>query len=132
MDEIMMRFIDNLGDRVTGPMKFRLVLQPLMALIFAVIAGLRDGREGRAPYFWSLFTDPGHRRELLEDGWKSVGKVFVLAIILDVVYQFMVARFVYPGEAIFVAIVLAIVPYLLVRGLVTRVYRRAGRHARPG
>ena len=124
MEEIVMRFIDNLGDRVTGPMRFRLLLQPVMAVIFAVVAGLKDAKAGRVPYFWSLFTDPAHRRELLKDGWKSVGKVFVLAIVLDVAYQFMVMRFVYPGEAIFVAIVLAIVPYLLVRGLVTRVARR--------
>lgn len=126
MEEIWMRFIGNLGDRMTGPMKLRLVLQPLMAVTFAVISGLEDARAGRVPYFWSLFTDRAHRRDLLKDGWKSVGKIFILAIVLDVVYQFMVARFVYPGEAIFVAILLAIVPYLLVRGLVTRVARRMG------
>ena len=61
---------------------------------------------------------------MLKDGWKSVGKIFVLALILDVVYQIVVQRFVYPGEAIVVALVLAIVPYLLVRGLVTRLARR--------
>jgi hypothetical protein len=58
------------------------------------------------------------------DGWHHVGKVFILAMILDVVYQWMVARFVYPGEAIFVAIVLAIIPYLLLRGLVNRLARK--------
>jgi hypothetical protein len=58
---------------------------------------------------------------MLQDGWKSVGKVFVLALALDVVYQIIVQGFVYPGEAIIVAFLLAIVPYLIVRGLVTRV-----------
>jgi hypothetical protein len=61
---------------------------------------------------------------MLKDGWKDVGKVFTLAILLDVVYQFIVARFVYPLEAIVVAFLLAIVPYLLVRGMVTRITRR--------
>jgi hypothetical protein len=32
-----------------------------------------------------------------------------------------VQRFVYPGEALIVAFILAIVPYLLLRGLVTRI-----------
>jgi hypothetical protein len=61
---------------------------------------------------------------MVEDGWKSVGKVFMLALVLDVVYQLIQLRFVYPGEAIVVALVLAIVPYLILRGLVTRVARR--------
>jgi tryptophan-rich sensory protein len=63
---------------------------------------------------------------MIKDGWKSVGKVFVLALVLDVVYQVIVLRFVYPGEAIIVAILLAIVPYLILRGLVTRIARKTG------
>jgi hypothetical protein len=124
MDEMWMRFVDDLADRVSGPMKFRLLLQPVMAVIFAVISGLKDARTGKPPYFWALLTDPAHRREMIRDGWKSVGKVFVLALILDVVYQVIVLRFVYPGEAIVVALALAIVPYLIVRGLVTRIARK--------
>jgi len=124
MDDIWLRIVENMGDRVTGPMKFRLVLQPLMASFFAIRSGLKDARAGRPPYFWSLFSDPAHRADLLKDGWKSVGKVFVLAIVLDVVYQVMVERFVYPLETLLVALVLAIVPYLLLRGLVTRLFSR--------
>jgi len=50
--------------------------------------------------------------------------VFVLALVLDVVYQLIVARFVFPLETIVTAILLAIVPYLIVRGLVTRIVRK--------
>ncbi|WP_368564685.1 hypothetical protein [Pseudoxanthomonas sp. UTMC 1351] len=124
MDDIWIRVVENLHDRVTGPMKFRLLLQPLMAVIFAVTSGLKDAKAGKPPYFWALLTDPTHRREMIRDGWKSVGKVFVLALVLDVIYQVIVQRFVYPGETIVVALALAIVPYLIVRGLVTRVARR--------
>jgi hypothetical protein len=123
MEDIWMRFVENMTDRVSGPMKFRLVLQPVMAMIFAIIAGLRDAKAGKPPYFWALFHDPTHRTEMLKDGWKSVGKVFVLALVLDIVYQVIVERFVYPGEVIIVALMLAIVPYLLLRGLVTRIAR---------
>jgi hypothetical protein len=55
-------------------------------------------------------TDPRHRLDMLEDGWKSVGKVSVLALVLDVVYQIVVRRFVYTGEAFITALLLAIVP----------------------
>ena len=109
MEETWIRFVTDMGDRISGPMKFRLLLQPVMAVLFATRSGLKDARTGKPPYFWSLLTDPAHRREMIKDGWKSVGKVFVLALALDVVYQVVVLRFVYPGEAIIVALLLAIV-----------------------
>lgn len=126
MDDLWMRFVENMIDRVSGPMKFRLLLQPIMASIFAIVSGLKDARAGKPAYFWGLLSNPSQRSEMLRDGWKSVGKVFLLALVLDVIYQMIVERFVYPGEAIVVAFVLAIVPYLLLRGLVTRLARKAG------
>jgi len=122
MSEILSRVVEHMIDRVSGPMEFRLFLQPLMACIFAIRSGFKDAREGKAPYFWALWTQPSHRAEMLRDGWKSVGNVFLLAFVLDVVYQIIVLRFVYPGEAVLVALALAIVPYLIVRGLVNRLW----------
>ena len=124
MHDIWARIAEDLGDRVGGPMSFRLVLQPIMASYFAIRSGLKDAKAGKPPYFWSLLSDPAHRREMLGDGWKSVGKVFLFAIVLDAVYQIIVLHFVYLGEALIVAFVLAIVPYLVLRGLVTRVAAR--------
>jgi hypothetical protein len=121
MDDILTRILEDLAARVAGPMRFRLVLQPVMAAIFAIRSGLADAKAGRPPYFWALFTDPAHRADMLKDGWKNVGKVFVLAVVLDVIYQIIATRFVYAGEAIIVAFLLAIVPYLLLRGAVTRI-----------
>ena len=103
-------------------MKVRLILQPVVAFILAVLAGLRDARENKPPFFWALFFNPNHRRELLQEGWKDISKIFIVAIILDVVYQVIVLRTVYPGETIIVAILLALVPYLLVRAPVTRLF----------
>jgi hypothetical protein len=110
MDDFWRHVVEDMTARVSGPMKSRLILQPLMAVIFAVRAGLADAKRGRPPYFWALVTDPTHRREMLKDGWKSVGTVFVVALLLDIVYQVMVERFVYPGVAIIIALLLAIVP----------------------
>jgi len=122
--DFWLRFTENLSARVSGPMSLRLFLQPLMATIFAIRSGLKDARSGQPAFFWSLLTNAESRASLVKDGWKDIGKVFCLAILLDVVYQFIVARFVYPGEVIIVAIILAILPYLIVRGLVNRLARR--------
>jgi len=124
MEDLLSRIFENLIDRVSGPMKFRLILQPLMATIFAIRSGLKDAKEGKPAYFWALFTDPEHRGDLLRSGWKSVGKVFVIAIIIDLVYQLIVFRWFYPLEALIVAVILAFIPYLLIRGPVTRIVRR--------
>ena len=123
MEEILSRIFENLIDRVSGPMKFRLILQPLMATIFAIRNGLEDAKKGRPPYFWGLFTHPEQRLDMLRDGWKRVGKVFVMAIIIDLVYQWIVSRRFYPFEALLVAIILAFIPYLLIRGPVDRIAR---------
>jgi hypothetical protein len=127
VEEILYRIFENLIDRVSGPMKFRLILQPLMAITFAILDGKKDAREGRPPYFWALFTNPGHRRDLLQNGWQSVGKIFVIALILDAVYQYIELRWFFPFEALLVAFILAIVPYLLLRGPANRMLRFIGK-----
>ena len=123
MEDLLTRIFENLIDRVSGPMKFRLILQPLMAAIFAVRSGLKDAKEGKPAYFWALFTQPEHRREMFRDGWKSVGKVFVIAVLIDAAYQYIVQRWFYPFEALLVAAILAFVPYLIIRGPVNRIRR---------
>jgi len=124
MDDTWVRFTSDMVGRVTtGPMKFRLVFQPAMAMFFAVRSGLADAKAGKPPYFWALLSGSAPRKAMIENGWKSVGRVFILAVVLDVIYQLYELRFVYPLQAIVVAFVLAIVPYLIVRGLVTRLAR---------
>lgn len=125
MDEILLRLADHALERVSGPMKLRLLLQPLVAIVLATRSGMLDARTGKPPYFWALATNPLHRTEMLRDGWKSVGKLFVVAIVLDVVFQLWVLGLVYPGEALLVAFVLAIVPYLILRGMVNRLARKS-------
>ena len=123
MEDLLLRIFNNLIDRVSGPLTFRLILQPVMATIFAVRDGLKDAREGKPAFFWDAVTHPEHRRALFREGWKSTGKVFVLAIIIDAIYQYIVLRWFYPFEAILVAVVLAFIPYLIIRGPVNRLLR---------
>ena len=112
---------EGLVSRSTGPLKFRFVLQPSVAIILAVRAGLRDWRQGKAPFFWDFLADPSNRKSLFRDFKKSVGKLFLLACLLDFIYQIIVLHWFYPFDAIIIATLLAIVPYLLVRGPVNRI-----------
>ena len=123
MEDLLTRFWENLVGRIGGTMSFRLILQPAVAIFFAIRDGRKDARDGRPPYFWTIFSDPAHRRDLLREGWKAVSKVFIVAVVIDVIYQYLVFRWFYPGEALIVAFVLAFVPYLLIRGPVNRIAR---------
>jgi hypothetical protein len=116
------RTLEHLLGRLDGPLHFRFIFQPLMSALFAIRDGRRDARAGRKPF--RLMTDPAQRRQVLLTGWRSVGKVFVIAFTLDAVYQFKVFRWFYLGQALFVALFLAIVPYSLLRGPVNRLTRR--------
>src|SRR4029453_2588569 len=99
---------------VSGPLSFRLILQPAMAAFFAIRAGWRDGLAGRPGYFWAILGSTAHRRELMPEGWKDIAKVLVMALVVDAIYQAIALRWFYPVESIDVAITLAIVPYLLI------------------
>jgi len=121
MDDLLARIWSNLGGRIGGPMSFRLILQPLVATILAIRAGVDDARANRAPYFWSIVNRPDERRDLLHQGWKAITRVFVFAVVMDAIYQIVVFRWVYPGEILMVAFLLACVPYLIFRGLANRV-----------
>jgi hypothetical protein len=113
----------EIAARPEGPLAMRFYLQPGMSTFFALRDGLKDARMARPPYFWSLFTDPSHRKELLQDGWKSIGKIFIFAAVLDVIYQLIVLHEVRPLETVFIATVLAVVPYLVIRGPANRIAR---------
>ena len=123
--------IEGLSARLQGPMHFRLILQPLVALVFAIRDGRRDAREGRPPYFWALFTEPAHRRDMLASGWKSVGKVFIIAIVLDAVFQIIVFHEIHPVGALLAGVILALVPYVLLRGPVNRLMPRKAKGGKP-
>jgi hypothetical protein len=122
MEEILTRFVNDLVGRLTGPLTMRLFLQPAVAGFFALRDGLKDARDGRPPHFWRLMVGPPEaRRRRARETWKAVFKVFIMAVVLDCVYQVIVMRWIYPVESIVTATILAIIPYALLRGLTNRV-----------
>jgi hypothetical protein len=125
MEDLFGRLVDAVTSRLHGPMKFRFILQPLLAAIFAVRAGLADARQGRPAFLWSVFTNSEGRADLLKEGWKHIAKIFVMASIMDMIYQFIVLRQIHPLRAMLVAAVLCFIPYILIRGPVSRLARRA-------
>jgi hypothetical protein len=129
------RFWHDLVDRSTGPMKFRFIMQPLMAAIFAIRDGLKYARTGRSPYLTMMvLRDPrqhiGRLIEGLNVGLNATARIIALAFLLDTIYQLLVLGTLYPFEALIVALLLGYVPYLIIRVLVVHAWRRvASMHA---
>ncbi len=116
--------------RWEGPFAFRLLLQPMFAGAFAVRAGLRDARAGRPAYGWQVIRNAGRRLELIREGWQDVGKLFIAAVVIDVVYEMLVFGRIFPGQSIIVAFALAIPTYLIVRGPTNRIAQRIFHYGR--
>jgi hypothetical protein len=131
MEDLFIRAWTNLVGRLHGPMQFRLVLQPLAAVLLAIRAGRRDAREGRHPYGWALIFGGEDRRALIRSGVKDILRVFVFAIVIDVVYQVVELRWVYPGESLVVAFLLAVLPYVALRAWVNRFLTAVSKRSSP-
>jgi hypothetical protein len=130
--EELSRIWQELVARDSGPMHVRLLIQPLVASFLALRSGLADARADRPAFFWAWARDSTQRDALSRQLWKDIGKLFIAACVLDVVYQLIVMHTVHPVQTLIVATLLAVLPYLVVRGLANRVGHWLGLHRRNG
>lgn len=128
LHELIDPFLRTWADINSGkgaPLAFRFFLQPAVAAFFAIRAGREDARAGRPFFFSALLHDSTHRLYMIEEGWKHIGKVFILAAVMDSIYQVIQLHWIYVGQALMMASLLAVVPYLFFRGVVNRVLSKA-------
>jgi len=114
-------FWDEIWARTEGPLHFRFILQPAVAIFLAVRDGYRDAVSGRAPYLHDIVYNPDVRGAQLKEGFRAVARVIVLGVVMDAAYQFLVIKAFRPLEMLVVVVLLAFVPYLLIRGPARRV-----------
>jgi hypothetical protein len=118
------RICNSLLARPNGPLGFRFILQPTMAAIIAIRDGLYDARSGRSPFAWTIVSNPDERGGRLREGLNATAKILLFGLAMDTIYQIIVFNAFYPYEALIIAILLAFIPYLIIRGLASRVARK--------
>lgn len=123
MGDTLLRIWTELVGRLTGPFAFRFVLQPAMGLAFAIRDGVHDAKLGRPPYFWSILHNPEARAQLVQEGFSKVKRVVILGVVMEIAYQAIVLHAFRPLEMLIMVVGLAVLPYLLLRGAVTRIAR---------
>jgi len=122
--EVHQRIWRDIAERPGGPMSFRFLLQPTMAFIAALHDGIQDARVHRTPYLRALFREPAQRGDRLREGLFATARLVLIGLGMDAIYQWRVLGTFYPGEALLIAFLLAVVPYLLLRGPISLIARR--------
>jgi hypothetical protein len=120
-------FIEDLPKRLSGPGRFRLILQPLVATILGIRSGIADARNGRPPFLFAILFNRKLRPEFLKDGFQTVVNLVLMGILLDSIAQWLILGASYPGAALVVGPVLITAPYGLARALANRWASRMSR-----
>ena len=87
---------DNFLARPKGSLNLRFIVQPTIAGLLALRAGIQDARQGRQGYLWAILSKPERRLQLLHEGWRGARTPLLVAIVLDCIYQLVTVQFVYP------------------------------------
>jgi len=113
-------FFEDIPKRLTGPGRFRFILQPVTAVVLGIRNGLADARAGRPPYLYGVLMHRRLRRELMQSGFETVVNLLLMGILVDAVCQWLILGASYPGAALVVGPVLIVGPYTLARALSNR------------
>jgi hypothetical protein len=117
-------FFDDMIARLSGPGRFRFILQPVVAIILGVRDGIKDARAGACPFLWGVLFRRDLRSQLLRSGLSSVRNLVAIAILLDLISQYLIFRELHPGAALILGPVLIGMPYSLARAFANRITRR--------
>lgn len=114
------QFFHDILARLSGPGKLRFILQPTIAIILGARDGTKDASAGMPSILWGLVFHREHRKELLHSTITSIRNLLAIAILLDLISQFLIFGDIRPGAALVVGPVLIAVPYALSRTLANR------------
>ena len=117
------QFFKDIFMRFSGIGRLRFVVQPTAALLLGMRDGVRDSHLGNPPFVWGVLFHRLHRPDLLRGALTSIRDLIAIAVILDIVFQFLLFREVHPAAALLVGPVLIAVPYSVSRALANRVAR---------
>src|SRR4051794_19122389 len=112
MDWSVKSLVEELMLRLTsGPMRFRLIVQPSMALMLGIYDGLRDAKAGKPPLIWSIVFGIGDRRAHVKTLAIRLVRPIILASLADAIVQGLMFGHVRPLMALMVGTVLMALPY---------------------
>ena len=114
--------LDQIAERITGPMSFRFIVQPLIAIfLFGLKDGRADAKEGASPFIMDLLVHPKTRKRNLKAAFRRLLVPIIIGAILDGIAQYLIYGHIRPGVAVLVGTLIMGVPYALARGITNRI-----------
>ena len=115
-------------DLSSGKGQIRLIVQPIMAMLLGVRVGVRDAKLGKAPFFLRLVRSKEERhRDVFRESLRDGALPICVAVIVDGILQRLTLGYIRPVAALVVGALLAWVPFVVVRALANRAWRRRQR-----
>jgi len=118
------QFFEDMLARLSGIGRLRFILQPMAATLLGIRDGKKDSQAGFPPCLVALVHHREHRSNLLRSAFASVRDLVAIAIILDIIAQFLIFQRVHPGAALVLGPVLIAVPYSISRALANRIAQK--------
>jgi len=128
MEDFLNRVAEAVAARLSGPMNFRFIFQPIMAIVLGIRAGIQDAHAGSPAFLADLILRKEGRKASLKGAWKHVRWPIVLGAVLDAVAQWILFHHIRPLPALFVGFAVIALPYGLARGLTNRIVSVRMRH----
>jgi hypothetical protein len=125
------RFAEDMVARLHGPGRLRFIFQPAVAITLGVRDGRKDARADATPFLWDLLFHSANRQRLVRSAFASVRDLIAVAILLDVIAQFLILHMVNPFAAVLLGPVLIALPYASSRALTNRLTSRRRRSRVP-
>jgi hypothetical protein len=121
-------FWEGIAHDLSGKGQFRLILQPVMAVILGVRLGIADAKAGKAPFFFRLLTERHGRWKIFKESLSSAVIPLVLAVVIDSILQRITLGYIRPLGALVVGGILVWIPFVAVRGLANRAWTSGHEH----
>ena len=115
-------FFETIARDLSGKGQFRLILQPLAALILGVRIGIADAHAGKAPFLHRLITHRHQRWTIFKESLSDAVLPLVVALVMDSVLQFITFGRIRPVAALVVGALLVWLPFVVTRALTNRIW----------
>lgn len=119
-------FWRDLLTRLSGPGRLRFIVQPVVAVLLGSRDGVKDARAKVPGFLGALAFHGRHRREMLRDALVSAGDLVAIAVLLDLIPQFLIFHEVHPAAALLLRPLLVGTPYASSRELGSRLSGKEG------
>jgi hypothetical protein len=121
-------FFETVTRDLCGKGQFRLILQPLAAVIVGVRLGIADADAGMPPFLHRLATHPHQRWTIFNESLADAVFPLMVALVMDGLLQHITFGRIRPLAALLVGTLLVWLPFVCTRALTHRIWRRI----RPG